>query len=108
MNAAAFDLNSFEFQMVCVVRLLLASVCGFAIGIERILLALTRQGLEKPDQPKDVYLGYAPGREHDAIQKAQELRADGKVVELALMCQDEADAREMQQTKGYESLVYLA
>ena len=35
MNAAAFDLNSFEFQMVCVVRLLLASVCGFAIGIER-------------------------------------------------------------------------
>ena len=28
--------------------------------------------------------------------------------ELALMCQDEADAREMQQTKGYESLVYLA
>ena len=26
MNAAAFDLNSFEFQMVCVVRLLLASV----------------------------------------------------------------------------------
>lgn len=35
MNAAAFDLNSFEFQMICVVRLLLASVCGFAIGIER-------------------------------------------------------------------------
>ena len=35
MNAAAFELNSFEFQMVCVVRLLLASVCGFAIGIER-------------------------------------------------------------------------
>ena len=29
---------------------------GFAIGIERILLALTRQGLEKPDQPKDIYL----------------------------------------------------
>ena len=35
MDAAAFDLNSFEFQMICVVRLLLASVCGFAIGIER-------------------------------------------------------------------------
>lgn len=81
---------------------------GFAIGIERILLALTRQGLEKPDQPKDIYLGYAPGREHDAIQKAQELRAGGKVVELALLCQTEDDARAMQQTKGYASLVYLA
>lgn len=29
------EMSSFEFQMVCVVRLLLASVCGFAIGIER-------------------------------------------------------------------------
>ena len=29
------QMSSFEFQMVCVVRLLLASVCGFAIGIER-------------------------------------------------------------------------
>ena len=29
------QMSSFEFQMVYVVRLLLASVCGFAIGIER-------------------------------------------------------------------------
>ncbi len=43
-----------------------------------------------------------------AIQKAQELRAGGKVVELALLCQTEDDARAMQQTKGYASLVYLA
>ena len=35
MNAAVASFTSFEFQMVCVVRLLMASVCGFAIGIER-------------------------------------------------------------------------
>ena len=35
MNATVAPFTSFEFQMVCVVRLLLASVCGFAIGIER-------------------------------------------------------------------------
>ena len=31
------QMSSFEFQMVCVVRLLLASVCGFAIGIVEAL-----------------------------------------------------------------------
>ena len=81
---------------------------GFAIGIERILLALTRQGLEKPDQPKDVFLSYAPGREHDAIGKAQELRAEGKVVELALSAQEEEEAKAQQNAKGYDSLIYLA
>ena len=35
MNTTVAGFTSFEFQMVCVVRLLLASVCGFAIGIER-------------------------------------------------------------------------
>lgn len=35
MNATVAPFTSFEFQMVCVVRLLLASICGFAIGIER-------------------------------------------------------------------------
>lgn len=80
---------------------------GFAIGIERILLALTRQGLEKPDQPKDVYLSYAAGREAEAITKAQELRDAGKVVELALMGQTREEAAAMQQAKGYDELVYL-
>lgn len=35
MNSTVAEFTSFEFQVVCVVRLLLASVCGFAIGIER-------------------------------------------------------------------------
>ena len=81
---------------------------GFALGIERILLALERQGLAKPDQSKDVYLGYAAGKAADAIQQAQELRQSGKVVELALSAQTESAAHESQQLKGYKELVYLA
>ena len=80
---------------------------GFAIGIERILLALTRQGLEKPDQPKDVYLSYAAGQEAEAIQRAQQLRGEGKVVELALAAQSQEEAAAMQAAKGYDELVYL-
>jgi len=35
MNSTVAEFTSFEFQIICVVRLLLASICGFAIGIER-------------------------------------------------------------------------
>lgn len=81
---------------------------GFAIGIERILLALERHNLDKPEQAKDIYLGYAAGNAADAIKKAAELRADGKTVELALSPSSESDAREAQQAKGYLELLYLA
>ena len=39
---------------------------GFAIGIERILLSLERQGLSKPQASKDVYVAYAMGKQVDA------------------------------------------
>lgn len=81
---------------------------GFAIGIERILLALERHNLEKPEQAKDIYLGYAAGNAAAAITRAAELRADGKTVELALSPSSESDAREAQQAKGYLELLYLA
>ena len=81
---------------------------GFALGIERILLALERQGLAKPDQSKDVYLSYAAGKAAAAIEQAGKLRQSGKVVELALSAQTEQAAQESQQLKGYKELVYLA
>lgn len=80
---------------------------GFAIGIERILLALERQGIAKPNQPKDVYLAYAPGKEADAIQQAAELRKGGKTVEIAITAQRQAQAEETRQAKGYAELIYL-
>lgn len=81
---------------------------GFAIGIERILLALERQGIEPADKSKDVYIGYAQGKAEIAIKKALELRKQDKTVELALQAQSEAAAGEMQAAKGYRELIYLA
>ena len=81
---------------------------GFALGIERILLALERQGLAKPDQSKVVYLSFAAGKAVAAIEQAGKLRQSGKVVELALSAQTEQAAQESRQLKGYKELVYLA
>ncbi len=80
---------------------------GFALGIERILLALERQKLPMHSLPRDVYVGYAPGQEVAAIERAAELRAQGKAVELAVNSQTEAAAQESQHRKNYAALEYI-
>lgn len=80
---------------------------GFALGIERVLLALTRQGLQRPEAAKDVYVGYAPGKIASAISKATELRKEGQVVELAAAPGTEAEARALANQQGYSRLLYL-
>ena len=81
---------------------------GFALGIERVLLALIRQDLKRPQAAKDVYVGYAPGKISEAIRKAGAMRAEGKVVELAAAAGTEPEAQEMADKQGYQQLVYLA
>ena len=90
-----------DFGMAC-------PATGFAVGIERVLLAMERQKLKEPTAAKDIYLGYAPQNMEEAIQKAMELRRQGKVVELALAAQSEAEAEAAQREKGYDRLEYLA
>lgn len=81
---------------------------GVGMGIERILLALERQGIKKPKRARDVYVSYAAGKEAKAVEQASILRSEGKNVELALNPQSNAEAARVQQAKGYEELVYLA
>lgn len=81
---------------------------GFALGIERILLALERQGLEKPNVARDVYLVFAAGKEELAITEAKKLRGEGKAVEVALRAMTREEAEAKQKAKGCDTLVYLA
>ena len=80
---------------------------GFALGIERILLACERQGILADVRARDIYLSYGEGNADAAIKKAQELRAAGKVVELSLMAQTRDAAEKSQTAKGYGELIYL-
>lgn len=80
---------------------------GFALGIERILDARTFQGVAEDSRAKDFYLSYATGQEDAAIQRAAELRATGKVVEVSLTPQSKADAERSCAEKNCVELLYI-
>lgn len=80
---------------------------GFALGIERILQACERQGISNDFQNKNIYLSYDEKNIGAAIKKASVLRAEGKVVELALTPQTFDAAKISQAEKNYDELIYL-
>ena len=80
---------------------------GFAIGSERILLSLERQGLSKPQASKDVYVAYAMGKQVEAIEAVQRLRKAGDTCELAMSPCSEEDADNYRQGKGYQQMIYI-
>jgi ATP phosphoribosyltransferase regulatory subunit len=79
---------------------------GFALGIERILLALERQGIVLPEAPKQVYVAWTGGQLGEAISQASKIRATGDTAELALQPQSREVAASQQKAKGYMRLLY--
>ena len=80
---------------------------GFALGIERIMLALARQGGQIPSASKDVYIGYVDASINEAIHRAMELRREGKVAEMGMKGQSHEEAEQSRQTRGYKRLEYF-
>lgn len=80
---------------------------GFALGIERVLLAMERQGIGVACAPKNIYIGWDGESLPDAIRQAAELRKAGKTVELALLPQSREEAIHSQGRKGFEDLLYI-
>ena len=89
-----------DFGMAC-------PATGFALGIERIIIAMQRHGLVEDCRPHDVYIGYDASKIKDAIKTAKNLRNEGKVVELALNPQSQEEAKQSQIDKGYAELIYI-
>lgn len=91
-----------DFGMAC-------PATGFAVGIERILLARDKQNISDIVRDKNIFIGYANESKIDlAVKKALELRAVGKIVELALTAQNKTDAEKFRLEKGYSEMIYLA
>jgi len=80
---------------------------GFALGIERMLLALERQGIMSAPDAKDVYIGWGNDKLVTAISHGEELRKQGKRVELGLVAQTQAEAEASKKDKGYNQLIYI-
>lgn len=58
--------------------------CGFAIGIERLMLVLSRKHELSKTSQWDIYVGYAENQLTKAIARAAQLRDMGKTVKMAL------------------------
>lgn len=80
---------------------------GFAIGIERILLAKERECSLSGETADAIYVSYSEGKVKDAILKAKSLRAEGKCAQLALKAEREDDAKEYASVNGYKEYIYL-
>ncbi|MDR7867487.1 MAG: ATP phosphoribosyltransferase regulatory subunit [Sporomusaceae bacterium] len=80
---------------------------GFAMGIERILLALERQGIAPPEAVRDAYVAWGGGALAVAIAEADRLRREGFTVEMALEACSRSEAETAQAAKGYARLMYF-
>ncbi len=83
-----------------------APATGFALGIERVLLALERQHIEPAAAEKGIYIGWAENKAPAAIREATQLRKAGRRVSLALGAQSRRAATEFVRDKGYQTLIY--
>lgn len=81
---------------------------GFALGIERLMLALAKQNqVQSVQQKKDVYIAFAAGKQAEAIDEATKLRSEGKIVDLAFTPQSKEEAIKYQADKNIAELVYI-
>lgn len=80
---------------------------GFALGIDRLMLAKERQGQGAVRVARDVYVGYGTGNSSEAIRKAMELRAEGKTVLTGLSSETRAEAEAEAKAQLAAELVYI-
>ena len=80
---------------------------GFAMGIERVLMALERQGLDSSEPARSLYVGWAEGKLPQAIAEVSRLRAGGGRVELGLHGQTRTMAEEDCKLRGCNRCIYI-
>lgn len=81
---------------------------GFALGIERVLLAQERQGMTPPALAKDMYVAWADGNLAQAIADATRLRQEGWRVDLALCPASREQAEQTARERGCENVRYIS
>lgn len=80
---------------------------GFALGVDRILLALERTGAVNNERGWDAFVGWSEGKLPEAIAKATALRSEGRSVKLATEAMELADAAKAMKDYCCSSLVYV-
>jgi ATP phosphoribosyltransferase regulatory subunit len=78
---------------------------GFAIGVERALLALERQGCAPQVEAERYAIVYAKGNEAQAVQKARELREAGHIVEVEMAGRSPEEVRTYEGKPGITHII---
>ncbi|MCD6473982.1 MAG: histidine--tRNA ligase [Thermoplasmata archaeon] len=81
---------------------------GFAIGFDRVLIALESEGFKFPLPEKPVYVAYMHGMVREAIKVARMLRSKGIKVSMDLMARNISKSLEYANRKGMRYAVIVA
>ena len=81
---------------------------GFALGVDRVVLALERAGSLKSLRSWDVLVAWSEGKLPEAIAKATALRQEGRSVKLCTEAMDLAGAASAVKEYCCSSLVYVS
>lgn len=84
-----------------------AAATGFAVGVDRVMLALERSGKLDNRCSCEVLVAWSSGKLPEAIKKAAELRAEGKSVKLCTGSMTVTAAETEQKLNGCAALVYI-
>lgn len=80
---------------------------GFAIGIDRVMLILSRRQQLDNVSSWDVLVGWADGKLPQAIAQGMRLRKSGKTVKLSTEPLSQKEAVEAQRANSCETLLYI-
>lgn len=80
---------------------------GFALGVDRVLLALERNGVAQNTRSWDVLVAWSAGKLPEAIAKATALRSEGRSVKLLTEAIDLQGAALAVKEYACKSLVYV-
>ena len=80
---------------------------GFALGIERVLLALERQGLDVTNPIQSVYVGWAGSNLPQAIAAVKRLREEGATAELGLQEQSRVEAEREGKSRDCARILFI-
>lgn len=81
---------------------------GFAIGFDRVLIALENEGYKFPSKEKPVYVAYINGMIKEAIKISRNLRNEGIKVDMDLMARNISKSLDYANKKGMEKVIIVA
>ena len=81
---------------------------GFAIGFDRVLIALENEGYKFPSKEKPVYVAYINGMIKEAIKISRNLRNEGIKVDMDLMARSISKSLDYANKKGMEKVIIVA